>query len=74
VTNAPLDPAAVREALSDVPDPELPVVSVVDLGMVHRVAVEDDRIRVELLPTFDDHGEHVLKGVPGSWHLYAVRS
>lgn len=21
---------------------------------------------------FDDHGEHVLKGVPGSWHLFAV--
>lgn len=49
---APLDAAAVREALAEVPDPELPVVSVVDLGMVHRVAVEDDRIRVELLPTF----------------------
>ena len=22
---------------------------------------------------FDDRGEHVLKGVPGSWKLYAVR-
>jgi class 3 adenylate cyclase/pimeloyl-ACP methyl ester carboxylesterase len=22
---------------------------------------------------FDDRGEHELKGVPGSWHLYAVR-
>jgi ring-1,2-phenylacetyl-CoA epoxidase subunit PaaD len=48
----PVDPAAVRAALADVPDPELPIVSVVDLGMVHRVAVDGDRIRVELLPTF----------------------
>jgi ring-1,2-phenylacetyl-CoA epoxidase subunit PaaD len=46
------DAAAVREALAEVPDPELPVVSVVDLGMVHRVAIENSRIRVELLPTF----------------------
>jgi class 3 adenylate cyclase len=23
---------------------------------------------------FDDRGEHELKGVPGSWHLYAVKS
>jgi hypothetical protein len=23
--------------------------------------------------TFDDRGEHKLKGVPGSWQLYAVK-
>ena len=23
--------------------------------------------------TFDDRGEHTLKGVPGTWQLYAVR-
>jgi hypothetical protein len=22
---------------------------------------------------FDDRGEHELKGVPGTWHLYAVQ-
>ncbi|HKE97603.1 MAG TPA: 1,2-phenylacetyl-CoA epoxidase subunit PaaD [Actinomycetes bacterium] len=43
---------AVREALADVPDPEIPAVSVVDLGIVHRVGVAAGRIRVELLPTF----------------------
>lgn len=52
VTSVPVDPAAVLAALAEVADPELPVVSVADLGMVHRVAVEGDRIRVELLPTF----------------------
>ena len=44
--------AAVWEALAEVPDPEIPTVSVVDLGLVHRVELEDGRLRVELLPTF----------------------
>lgn len=49
---APLTEAAVRAALAAVPDPELPVVSIVDLGMVDRVDVVDGRITVDLLPTF----------------------
>ena len=44
--------ADVRAALAQVPDPEIPVLSVVDLGIVHRVAVDDDRIEVAILPTF----------------------
>jgi ring-1,2-phenylacetyl-CoA epoxidase subunit PaaD len=47
-----VDEAAVRAALSEVPDPEIPIVSVVDLGMIEAVDVTDGRIRVELLPTF----------------------
>jgi ring-1,2-phenylacetyl-CoA epoxidase subunit PaaD len=43
---------AVWEALADVPDPEIPVVSVVDLGLVHTVDLDTERLRVELLPTF----------------------
>ena len=46
------DEAAVRAALREVPDPELPVLSVVDLGIVHRVDVRPDRIDVAILPTF----------------------
>ena len=42
----------VWEALAEVPDPEIPVVSVVDLGLVHRVELGGGRLRVELLPTF----------------------
>ena len=49
---APLTAAAVRDRLGDVQDPEIPTVSIVDLGMVERVAVSDGRIEVELLPTF----------------------
>ena len=43
---------AVWEALAEVPDPEIPVVSVVDLGLVHSVELDRERLRVELLPTF----------------------
>lgn len=47
-----VDEAAVRTALAEVMDPELPVLSVVDLGIVHRVAVRPDGIDVAILPTF----------------------
>ena len=44
--------AAVWAALAEVPDPEIPAVSVVDLGIVGGVELDADRLRVELLPTF----------------------
>ncbi len=44
--------AAVWAALQDVHDPEIPTISVVDLGVVHNVEIGEGRIRVELLPTF----------------------
>jgi ring-1,2-phenylacetyl-CoA epoxidase subunit PaaD len=46
------DREAVLSTLAFVADPEIPTVSIVDLGMVEDVDVADDRIRVELLPTF----------------------
>jgi ring-1,2-phenylacetyl-CoA epoxidase subunit PaaD len=46
------DEAAVRAAMAEVADPEIPVVSIVDLGIVHHVDVRPHGIRVELLPTF----------------------
>ena len=42
----------VWDALAEIPDPELPVISIVDLGIVDRVEVADGRIAVDLLPTF----------------------
>src|SRR5439155_13668486 len=44
--------AEVWAALAEVPDPEIPAVSVVDLGIVHRVDFGPDGIKVEILPTF----------------------
>ena len=46
-----VDVAVVRERLQLVRDPEIPTVSIVDLGMVEAVVV-DGAITVELLPTF----------------------
>lgn len=42
----------VLAALREVDDPEIPNVSIVDLGMVLDVQVDRQRIAVELLPTF----------------------
>lgn len=44
--------SAVWAALHDVHDPEIPTVSVVDLGVVRRVDVGEGSVHVELLPTF----------------------
>jgi ring-1,2-phenylacetyl-CoA epoxidase subunit PaaD len=44
--------ADVHAALAEVPDPELPVLSVVDLGIVHRLEIDTGGIRVAILPTF----------------------
>ena len=44
--------ARVREILAQVPDPEIPSLSVLDLGIVHRIDASPERVRVELLPTF----------------------
>lgn len=43
---------AVWEALAEVADPEIPAISVVDLGVIRSVTFEDSRLIVELLPTF----------------------
>ena len=42
----------VWDALAEIPDPEIPVVSLVDLGVVKDVHVEGDSVRVEFTPTF----------------------
>ncbi len=47
-----VDPRTVMAALDEVGDPEIPAVSIVELGMIGAIDVEPGRIRVELLPTF----------------------
>jgi ring-1,2-phenylacetyl-CoA epoxidase subunit PaaD len=44
--------AAVWDALAAIPDPEIPVVSLVDLGVVRDVAVDGPSVRVDFTPTF----------------------
>ena len=42
----------VWEALAEIPDPEIPVISLVDLGVVKGVEVENGTVHVEFTPTF----------------------
>jgi ring-1,2-phenylacetyl-CoA epoxidase subunit PaaD len=42
----------VWDALAEIADPEIPVISLVELGVVRDVEVEDGRVRVEFTPTF----------------------
>jgi ring-1,2-phenylacetyl-CoA epoxidase subunit PaaD len=44
--------AAVWDALAEIPDPEIPVISLVDLGVIREVEVEGSTVRVEFTPTF----------------------
>jgi ring-1,2-phenylacetyl-CoA epoxidase subunit PaaD len=43
---------AVWSALAEIPDPEIPVISLVELGVVRQVEVEGSRVRVDFTPTF----------------------
>jgi ring-1,2-phenylacetyl-CoA epoxidase subunit PaaD len=42
----------VWEKLDEIPDPEIPVISLVDLGVIRSVDVHDGHVHVELTPTF----------------------
>jgi ring-1,2-phenylacetyl-CoA epoxidase subunit PaaD len=42
----------VWAALEEIPDPEIPVVSLVDLGVIRSVDVSDDAVHVQFTPTF----------------------
>ena len=42
----------VWNALAEIPDPEIPVISLVDLGVIRSVDVSRDQVRVEFTPTF----------------------
>jgi len=42
----------VWDALAEIADPEIPAISVVDLGVIGSVSVDAERVRVEVLPTF----------------------
>ena len=42
----------VWAALAEIPDPEIPVISLVDLGVVKDVAVDEGTVHVDFTPTF----------------------
>ncbi len=48
----PITPDQIWQALTKVKDPEIPVVSLVEMGIVREVVVEDDGVVVIITPTF----------------------
>jgi phenylacetate-CoA oxygenase, PaaJ subunit len=42
----------VWSAFGEIPDPEIPVISLVDLGVIRSIDVQDGHVRVEFTPTF----------------------
>ncbi len=42
----------IWDLLADVPDPEIPMISVVDLGIIRAVERDAEHVRVEVMPTF----------------------
>lgn len=52
VSSEAIAEARIWDELAQIPDPEIPAISVVDLGVIGSVSVRDGRARVELLPTF----------------------
>ena len=49
---APLVEAQIWELLEEIPDPEIPVISLVDLGVIRAVDVQDGHVHIEFTPTF----------------------
>jgi len=42
----------VWDALAEIPDPEIPTISLVDLGVIRSVEIENGDVRIEFTPTF----------------------
>jgi len=45
-------PPAVFNLLEKITDPEIPVLSIIDLGIINLIEVNDDAIYIELMPTY----------------------
>jgi ring-1,2-phenylacetyl-CoA epoxidase subunit PaaD len=44
--------AQIWDAVSEIPDPEIPTISLVDLGVIREIKVENGTVRIEFTPTF----------------------
>lgn len=51
-TKAVFSERAIWVLLQDVKDPEVPVLSILDLGIVRDVKIEGDKIRINITPTY----------------------
>ena len=47
-----MNKAEVLNALSEIPDPEIPVISIVELGVIREILVDGKSIEVKITPTY----------------------
>ncbi|MDQ7041798.1 MAG: 1,2-phenylacetyl-CoA epoxidase subunit PaaD [Rhodothermus sp.] len=47
-----MTPADILEALTEVRDPEIPVLNIVEMGIVRDVRLEQDTVHVDITPTY----------------------
>lgn len=72
-------PSAVYNLLEQVSDPEIPVISIIDLGVVHHVEINEETIYVELMPTYtgcpamDVMQEDIIKAFEYSGYIVKVK-
>lgn len=53
LTASPITEKQVYQWLSEIPDPEIPVISIVELGILRKVKLEDDgTVKVTITPTY----------------------
>ena len=76
-----VDEQAVREVLAEVTDPEIPVLTIADLGVLRDVAVEGERVVVTVTPTYSgcpamDEIRADVRGALAAhgWHDVEVRT
>lgn len=51
-TTKPLDLAAIKAVLAEVPDPEVPALTLQELGIIRDVEIADEVIKITLTPTY----------------------
>ncbi len=44
--------AQIWEILSTVPDPEIPVINVVDLGIIRQISIQGEKLEIQATPTY----------------------
>lgn len=52
---------SIIKILEEIPDPEIPVVNIVELGMVKDVVLSDDSVVVQIMPTYT--------ACPATWQI-----
>ncbi len=50
--NTTVDISHIMTILSDIPDPEIPVISITDMGIVRKVELLDEKVVVTITPTY----------------------